>query len=144
MYFKTWKKKENIFSAHYKLHLRILTLISFVSFLSFAKKTRARDAHATQFCSWKRLLESLSLLTLLVITNSAILYARSTYLSSILSHSPVLPFTLAFSISTRSIYLSTISLLYILPPAIQCFMDFTLCTFFSTGLWRKRVGYWPN
>lgn len=64
MYFKTWKKG-NIFSAHYKLHLRILTLILrlFSLIRKKKKKTRARDAHAThcQFCSWKRLLESLSL-----------------------------------------------------------------------------------
>lgn len=69
-------------------------------------------------------------------------FIRTIYISvsSILSYSPVLSFTLAFSISTRSIYLSTISLLYILPPAIQCFTVFTLCTFLSVGLWRKRVG----
>lgn len=109
MYFKTWKK-ENIFSTRYKLHLRILTLILRLFSLT-RKKKEIRDAHTTQFCSWKRLLESLSLPMLLVITNSAILYARSTYLHLAFSHSPVLSLTLAFSSSTRSIYLS----IYYLP-----------------------------
>lgn len=136
------EKKKNIFSAHYKLHLRTLTLI--LRLLSLIRKGKKKHAPGTRtllssvpendFWNLCRYLRYSLLQIPLFYTHDL------QYLSSILSHSPVLSFTLAFSISTRSIYLSTISLLYILAPAIQCFMVFTLCTFLSAGPWRKRVG----
>lgn len=73
-------------------------------------------------------------------------FIRTIYISasSILALSRSLSYSRFLHLYQAYLSIYTISLLYILPPAIQCFMVFTLCTFLSIGLWRKRVGCWSK
>lgn len=121
MYFKTWKKKTSF--RRTTNYIYAFSRSFFVSFLSFAKrkKIRARDAHATQFCSWNDFWNLCRYLCYSLL-QIPLFYTHDLHICLAFSRTP--PFSLLLFTSTRSIYLSTISLLYILPPAIQCFMSF--------------------
>lgn len=153
MYFKNLKKRKkkrkHLFGG---LHLRTLTLHPFPStfFVSFARKfTRQEhapyDTHAThcQFCSWKRLLESVVTYSL---QRSAILYAHSTYPSSILSLSCTLYSCLFHSRSLLSFYqIYLYTYLFLCCTFFRQYSNaFTLCTSFLAGPWRRRAGCWPD
>lgn len=115
IYFKNLKKTGNIFSAHYKLHLRTLTLYPSL-FSSRSSNSRAKNTHPTTRTLLSSVLENDLSVVIYSLQRSAI-FIRTIY------H---LPFFRALSIpaslilvplrlSTRSIYLFT-SLLYILSP----------------------------
>lgn len=109
MYFKNLKKKrETSFrrTTNY-IYAHSHTSHPFFLFLLFRSQIHAKRT-LTLLSSWKRLLESVVSYSL---QRSAILYARSTYLSSILScprtlH-PFLSHSRSFHLSTKSIYLIT-------------------------------------
>lgn len=143
---RTWKKKRgNIFSAHYKLHLRTL-MLSILFFLLFSRSPRIRILRHARLLSsvpeydfW-----NLSLPTRYNVL--AILYARSTYPSTILSfsrtficlsHSRARP-------STRSIYLFYFSVVHSSASTLTLFTVLRYVHSFLAGPWRKRAGCWPD
>jgi len=145
MYFKTWKKKTSFRRA--TNYIYAFSRSFFVSFLSLAKKKR-NTRRAYYSVLFLKTTSGISVATYVTRYYKFRYFIRTIYISasSILALSRSLSYSRFLHLyqAYLSIYLSTISLLYILPPAIQCFMVFTLCTFLSIGLWRKRVGCWSK